>query len=85
MLFALITSVNMGCLSGSFTAMQTHYEAALEKLKVAVADLATEYQHYSSGVVRLEVMTIVLPYLAVAWCMPFVCMQVAHGLRKLVT
>ena len=53
--------------------MQTHYEAALEKLKVAVADLATQYQHYSSGVVRLEVKT----QYSLVWLMHGVCYSLA--------
>jgi len=36
-------------------AMQTNYAAGVESLKAAAKDLAIRYQHYSSGVVRLEV------------------------------
>jgi hypothetical protein len=35
--------------------MQTNYAAGVESLKAAVNELAIRYQHYSSGVVRLEV------------------------------
>lgn len=35
--------------------MQTNYAAGVESLKAAAKDLAIRYQHYSSGVVRLEV------------------------------
>ena len=35
--------------------MQTNYATAVESLKAAAKDLAIRYQHYSSGVVRLEV------------------------------
>ena len=36
-------------------AMQTNYVAGVESLKTAAKELAIKYQHYSSGVVRLEV------------------------------
>ena len=35
--------------------VQTHYAAALEKLKAEVSNIANQYKHYSSGVIRLEV------------------------------
>lgn len=36
-------------------AMQTNYAAGVASLKAAAKDVAIRYQHYSSGVVRLEV------------------------------